>query len=55
MRGTVNVEVEVDPQDVYDDLTTDEQRRFLQYNIGDLQDANLIKELADRGYNMEGI
>lgn len=56
MKATIQIEVDVDIQQVYDNLSWgNEQRDFLVGNIGDLKDEDLIGELENRGYNMEGV
>lgn len=53
MTTDIQVQVTVDPQEVYDSLYAHQQREFLNYNIGDLKDEDLIAELESRGYNIE--
>ena len=55
MTAKINVELDVNPQEVYDELWLSEQKRFLLNNIRDLEDSDLISELENRGYNMEGV
>ena len=55
MTATIEIKADIDPQEVYDELTIYEQREFLNSNIDDLKDEDLIGELENRGYNMEEV
>ncbi len=55
MTATIEIKADIDPQEVYDELTIYEQRQFLNNNIDDLKDEDLIGELENRGYNMEEV
>lgn len=55
MTATIEIKACIDPQEVYDELTIYEQRQFLNDNIDDLKDEDLIGELENRGYNMEEV
>ena len=50
MTTTINQEIEIDLQEVYDELFYCNGRPFLLGNIDDLEDDDLIAELSDRGY-----
>ena len=52
MTTTINQDIDIDLQEVYDDLWSSEQREFLLDNIDDLEDDDLIAELSDRGYDI---
>lgn len=55
MTTDIQVNITVDPQEIYDSLSLHQQREFINYNIGDLEDEDLIRELGSRGYNMEDV
>lgn len=55
MTTDIQVNITVDPQEIYDSLSIRQQREFINYNIGDLEDEDLISELESLGYNTEGV
>ena len=52
MKTTINQEIEIDVQEVYDELWRSQQREFWLDNIDDLSDDDLIAELECRGYQV---
>ena len=52
MTTTINQEIEIDVQEVYDELSSSLQREFWLDNIEDLPDDDLITVLSYRGYQI---
>lgn len=48
--GTATIEIDID--DVFSNLRTDEQRTFLADHLEDADDDDLIKELERRGFKV---
>jgi len=44
------VTLRIDPQDIFDDLTSNEQRDLLLDNLSILSDDDLVDELESRDY-----
>lgn len=55
MTTDIQVNITVDPQEIYDSLSLRQQREFINYNIGDFADEDLIRELESHGYNTDGV
>lgn len=49
MFYTVDMEVEIDVQDAFDNLTRDEKQDFINENIDRASDESLITEIQSRG------
>jgi hypothetical protein len=49
MFYTVDMEVEIDVQDAFDNLTRDEKQDFINENIDLVRDESLITEIQSRG------
>lgn len=48
--GTATIEIDID--DVFYNLRTDEQQAFISYHLDDVDDDDLIKELERRGFKV---
>lgn len=49
MFYTVDMEVEIDVQDAFDNLTRDEKQGFINKNIDRASDGRLVAEIQERG------
>lgn len=49
MFYTVNMEIEIDVQDAFDDLTQKEQRGFINENVDRASNECLVEEIQKRG------
>ncbi len=49
----ISVEITLDVQEVYDTLNGRDKSDFLNDNINDLKDEDLISELQSRGYEIK--
>lgn len=49
MFYTVDMEIEIDVQDAFDNLTREEKQGFICNNIEYASDENLVTEIHDRG------
>lgn len=52
MFYTVDMEVEIDVRDAFDNLTRKEKQSFIDENIDYASDESLIDEIQDRGLKM---
>lgn len=48
--GTATIEIDID--EVFSNLRTDEQQAFISYHLDDADDDDLIKELERRGFKV---
>ena len=46
------VTMRIDPQEVFDELTSDEQQMLIATNLSVVSDNELVTELENRGYNV---
>lgn len=53
MFYTVDMEVEIDVQDAFDNLTREEKQGFINENIDRASDECLIDEIQERGLKVE--
>ena len=52
LSGKLYASVNIDFQDAFDDLSEQEQKRFITENIDKIDDSDLISELESRGYEI---